>query len=171
MSETRTDPEPVLSADMKQVIREQRLGFVATVCPDGTANLSPKGTLMPWGDDHLVFAHLYSPNTIENLRHNTSIEVNVVDVFNRKGYRFKGTGEVLSEGPLYDEIMAQYRGESGHDRLRDADRRVKALVIIRIDRAGPLISPAYDAGATEEEITKEWTEYWSSPPRAGEKNA
>jgi hypothetical protein len=33
-----------LTEDMKQVIREQRLGYVATVCPDGTPNLSPKGT-------------------------------------------------------------------------------------------------------------------------------
>ena len=26
----------VISADMKRVVEEQRLGFVATVCPDGT---------------------------------------------------------------------------------------------------------------------------------------
>src|SRR6266581_2563776 len=29
---------------MKRLVTEQRLGFVATVCPDGTPNLSPKGT-------------------------------------------------------------------------------------------------------------------------------
>jgi predicted pyridoxine 5'-phosphate oxidase superfamily flavin-nucleotide-binding protein len=34
----------VLTADMKRVVEQQRLGFVATVCPDGTPNLSPKGT-------------------------------------------------------------------------------------------------------------------------------
>jgi hypothetical protein len=38
-----------------------------------------------WDDDHLVFAHLYSPNTVENLWHNPAIEINVVDVFSRKG--------------------------------------------------------------------------------------
>jgi general stress protein 26 len=100
---------------MKRVVREQRLGFVATVCPDGTPNLSPKGTTTVWDDDHLVFAHLYSPNTVENLRHNPAIEFNVVDVFSRKGYRFKGTAEVLTEGPLYERIMAMYRGEDVYD--------------------------------------------------------
>ena len=75
----------ILTDDMKRVVREQRLGFVATVCPDGTPNLSPKGTTTVWDDDHLVFAHLYSPNTVENLRHNPAIEINVVDVFSRKG--------------------------------------------------------------------------------------
>jgi hypothetical protein len=34
----------LISADMKRVVEEQRLAFVATVCPDGTPNLSPKGT-------------------------------------------------------------------------------------------------------------------------------
>jgi hypothetical protein len=34
----------ILTEDMKRVVREQRLGFIATVCPDGTPNLSPKGT-------------------------------------------------------------------------------------------------------------------------------
>jgi uncharacterized protein len=162
MDEVQIQRGPVLDEEMKRVIREQSLGFVATVCPDGTANLSPKGTLMPWGDDQLVFAHLYSPTTIENLRHNPSIEVNVVDVFTRKGYRFKGTAEVVTRGKLYDEIMAGYRGDGGHDRLRDPDRRVKALVVMRVERAAPLISPAYDDGASEEEVTREWTDYWLS---------
>jgi len=34
----------ILTADMQRVVREQRLGYVATVCPDGTPSLSPKGT-------------------------------------------------------------------------------------------------------------------------------
>jgi haloacetate dehalogenase len=33
---------PVLDDDMRRVVLEQKLGFVATVCPDGTPNLSPK---------------------------------------------------------------------------------------------------------------------------------
>ncbi len=29
----------ILTVDMKRVVEQQRLGFVATVCPDGTPNL------------------------------------------------------------------------------------------------------------------------------------
>ena len=65
-----------LSEDMKRVVREQRLGYVATVCPDGTPNLSPKGTTRVWDDDHLVFADIRSPRTIANLKQNPSIEIN-----------------------------------------------------------------------------------------------
>ena len=45
----------LLTADMKRVVEEQRLGFFATVCADGTPNVSPKGTIAVWDDDHLVF--------------------------------------------------------------------------------------------------------------------
>ncbi len=66
----------ILTEDMKRVIREQPLGYVATVCPDGTPNLSPKGTTTVWDDDHLVFADIRSPRTIANLKQNPSIEIN-----------------------------------------------------------------------------------------------
>jgi predicted pyridoxine 5'-phosphate oxidase superfamily flavin-nucleotide-binding protein len=150
----------ILTDDMKRVVWEQRLGFAETVCPDGTPNLSPKGTTTVWDDDHLVFAHIYSPNTVENLRHNPAIEINVVDAVRRKGYRFKGTAEILTGGPVYDQIMAMYRGEGGHDPLRDADRRVRALVLVTVERALPLVSPAYDDGATEEQVSAVWERYW-----------
>ncbi len=91
----------ILSEDMKRVVYEQRLGYVASVCEDGTPNLSPKGTLIVWDDDHLVFADLASPGTIANLQRNSIVEINVVDPLVRKGYRFKGTATVLAEGPFF----------------------------------------------------------------------
>src|SRR5205823_6633464 len=128
---------------------EQRLGFVATVCPDGTPNLSPKGTTTVWDDDHLVFADIHSPGTIANLRHNPHVEVNVVDPFARKGYRFKGVAEVLTEGTLYDAIISFYR-------QRGTRAVIHAVVLLRIHSAAPLVSPAYDDGTPEEEIRSWW---------------
>ena len=74
-----------LDADMKRVVTEQSLGFVATVCPDGTPNLSPKETLAVWDDEHLVFLDLRSPRTMRNIASNPAMEVNVVDPILRKG--------------------------------------------------------------------------------------
>src|SRR3954462_15057671 len=81
---------------------EGELGFIAPGCPDGTPNLSPKGTIAVWDDDHLVFADLRSPGTVANLRSNPSVEVNVVDQLVRKGYRFKGTGTVHTDGEVFE---------------------------------------------------------------------
>src|SRR5437588_4342552 len=103
----------ILTTEIKEFVKQQRLGFYATVCPDGTPNLSPKGTTIVWDDDHLAFADIYSPGTIKNILDNPSIEINMVDIFIRKGYRFKGIGQVLSEGPLFHEILASY-GEAGN---------------------------------------------------------
>ena len=95
----------ILTTEIKEFVKREKLGFVATVCPDGTPNLSPKGTTTVWDDEHLVFADIHSPGTINNLLTNPSVEINVVDIFIRKGYRFKGIGKVFSEGPLFEEVV------------------------------------------------------------------
>ena len=142
----------VLTEDMKRVVLEQRLGFVATVCPDGTPNLSPKGTTTVWDDEHLVFADIYSPGTMENLRQNPAIEINIVDPDVRKGYRFKGTAIVLTDGPQFEEIMAFYR-------RRGTQSQIRSIALVKVERALPLVSPAYDQGATEGEIRTKWQQY------------
>ncbi len=78
-----------LSEDMKSLIAEQRLCYAATVCPDGTPNLSPKGTIATFDDSTIMFADIRSPQTVANLRQNPAIEVNVVDPVRRRGYRLK----------------------------------------------------------------------------------
>jgi predicted pyridoxine 5'-phosphate oxidase superfamily flavin-nucleotide-binding protein len=94
---------------MKRVVRQQRLAFVATVCGDNTPNLSPKGTIAVWDDEHLVFANIRSPRTVSSLHRNGAIEVNVVDPMVRKGYRFKGTATVEESGARYEEVTAFFR--------------------------------------------------------------
>jgi hypothetical protein len=89
----------VLTADMKRIVEEQRLGFVATVCPDSTPNLSPKGTTAVWDDDHLVFANIRSPGTLANLRQNANVEVNVVDPLLRKGTASRGSPRFSNRDP------------------------------------------------------------------------
>jgi predicted pyridoxine 5'-phosphate oxidase superfamily flavin-nucleotide-binding protein len=145
---------PILTPAMKRMLDEQRLGFVATVCPDGTPNLSPKGTTAAWDDDHLIFADIHSPGTVSNLRHNPHVEVNVVDPFARKGYRFKGTAEVLTEGAQFDALMSLYRQRGTH-------AVIHAIVLIRVASAAPLVSPAYDDGTAEAEIRARWERHYA----------
>ena len=137
----------ILTADMRRVV-DAELGFIATVCPDGTPNLSPKGTTAVWDDDHLVFADLRSPGTIANLRSNPSIEINVVDQLVRKGYRFKGTAAVHDDGDIFERGIEFYEAR-GTVKARE---RIRAIVVVTVERALPVTSPAYDVGATEEEL-------------------
>ena len=144
-----------LTDDMQRVVREQSLGFVATVRPDGTPALSPKGTTTVWDDEHLVFLHLYSPHTVDNIRHNPAVEINVVDPIARKGYRFAGVGRVLDSGAEYEQILDWYTSERGGDYRA----RAKAAVLVAVTGAEPLISPAYDDGTTEAEVRARWRQH------------
>lgn len=143
----------ILTQEIKEFVKQTKLGFVATVCHDGTPNLSPKGTTIVWDDDHLVFADIHSPGTVNNLLVNPSIEINIVDVFTRKGYRFKGIGKVLSEGKLFEEISSFYKdGGSKY--------RINHIVLVKVEQVIPLMSPAYDTGISEKDVIKRWTDYW-----------
>ena len=154
-----------LTDDMKRVVREQRLGFIATVCPDGTPNLSPKGSTAVWGDRHIVIADVESPRTIRNIVEHPWVEINVVDPLVRRGYRFKGKGEVLRSGDEYWKILEMYKRDG-------ADvRRIRAIVRVEVVFAAPVVSPAYTQGVSEEEVRASWEEYLrrvrTAPAEAG----
>jgi predicted pyridoxine 5'-phosphate oxidase superfamily flavin-nucleotide-binding protein len=146
----------LLTADMKRVVEEQRLGFVATVCPDGTPNLSPKGTTAVWDDDHLVFANIRSPGTLANLRQNPNVEVNVVDPFVRKGYRFKGVASIVERGVTYDRVIAFYEQRGSRVSM------IREVVVVQVLSAQPIDSPAYDLGLTESEVRDRWERHFQS---------
>ena len=151
----------ILNDDMQRVVRQQRFGFIATVCPDGTPNLSPKGTTAVWDDEHLVFADLASPNTMANLRHNPAMELNVVDVYSRRGYRFKGTVSIVEKGGgLFDEISHAF--ETGTRGVHQVGLPARSYVLLKVDRALPLVSPAYTSGTTEKATREQWAGYWAS---------
>jgi predicted pyridoxine 5'-phosphate oxidase superfamily flavin-nucleotide-binding protein len=137
----------ILTEDMRRLV-DAELGFIATVCPDGTPNLSPKGSTAVWDDDHLVFCDVRSPGTVENLRLNPSIEINVVDQLVRKGYRFKGRGTVFTDGDVFERGLQFYEAR-GTVKARE---RIRGIVIVAVERALPVTSPAYDIGVTEDEL-------------------
>jgi predicted pyridoxine 5'-phosphate oxidase superfamily flavin-nucleotide-binding protein len=138
-----------LTDEMKRVVTEQSLGFVATVRPDGTPALSPKGTTRVWGDGQLVFLHVHSPGTVANLRANPAVEVNVVDPIVRKGWRFAGRARVYTTGPVFDEVVSWYGRPP-------TATPAKAVVLVDVDRAEELVSPAYDDGTTEDVVAERW---------------
>ena len=133
---------PRQAADLLERVR---LGYVATVCDDGTPNLSPKGTILALDESHLVFAEIRSPGTIRNIRSNPAVEVNAVDTASRRGYRFKGTASILEDGDELEEILRMYKA-------RGVRSRINAAVKIRVSAVSEVTSPLYDLGMSEAEI-------------------
>lgn len=149
----------VLTDEMQAAVRAERLAYIATVNPDGTPNLAPKGTTTVLDADHLVFADIASPRTVANLRERAATEINVVDPIRRKGWRFAGEGRVVDAGAEFKSLLAFFRAR-GVEIERAGRRRVRCVVVIRVHTAHELISPAYDNGATERDVARSWISFW-----------
>jgi len=145
----------LITKEMKDLIEKQKIGYVATVSPDNTPNLSPKGTLSVWNDEHLIFADIKSPKTISNLEENPSVEINVVDPISRKGYRFKGVATILSSGTEYDKIISHYMDKG-------IKSKINKVVQIKVTVVNEITSPLYDLGYSEEDIKKRWKKHYLS---------
>ena len=145
----------MITEKIGKFVSQQKLGFVATVSPNGTPNLSPKGTISVLNENTLVFANIRSPQTIENLEKNPSIEINIVDLFSRRGYRFKGIAKIISDGEEYNKILLSYK-QNG------IQTTIKSIVMVNVKQILEVTSPLYDVGYTEEELRIKWKKYYSS---------
>jgi hypothetical protein len=145
----------VLTSDMKWIVNEQRLGFVATVSADGCPSVSPKGTFVVIDDEHIAFADIRSPGMIENLRANPSVEVNFVDPFVRKGYRFIGSASIAE--PESDTFVSCWPLFERYGALCD---KINIIVMIYVTRALPVITLVYDMGSMEDDLRRSWTSHF-----------
>ena len=145
----------IITEKIKNFVNFQKLGYVATVSSDNTPNLSPKGTIMVLDESHLAFADIQSPKTVENLRSNPSIEINVVDPFSRRGYRFRGIAEIISSGDKFNKIITNYK-TSG------VKSSIKSVILVKIEKLSEVFSPLYDLGHTEDELKTKWKKYYES---------
>ena len=143
----------LISSEIRNFVNYQKLGYVATVSADNTPNLSPKGTIVAIDESHLAFADIRSPQTIENLRQNSSIEINVVDPIHRKGFRFKGNGNITDKGKQFEDILEQYKKNG-------VKSKINAIVIVTVNTLDEVTSPSYDLGITEDELVLKWKKYY-----------
>jgi hypothetical protein len=143
----------LITQKIKDFLNLQKLGYVATVSPDGTPNLSPKGTIIGWDSNVLAFADIRSPDTMKNLQNNPHVEINVIDPLSRKGYLFKGVAHIVEDGILFKEILSHYR----HNGIKS---KIKSIVLVDVSSVTDVISPLYDLGFSEQDIKSKWKKHF-----------
>src|SRR5262245_2636055 len=114
---------------MKAVIQSAHLCFAATVTPEGRPGVSPQGTIRVWDDRHLFFLDIASPGTRENLRRNPWMELNVVEMLSRRGYRFSGAASIHRDDEIYREAVRRVLAEE------NAEYTVDSVIRLAIERA------------------------------------
>ena len=138
----------------KKFCKLSEIGYVATVSSDGAPNLSPKGTIVILDDSRLVFANIRSPQTVENLTKNSSIEINVIDPFSRMGYRFKGIANILSDGSDFKKILDYFEKKGIKSKISD-------IVVVDVKSFSKVTSPSYDLGLKKDVLIEKWKQYYT----------
>jgi len=78
----------------------------------------------------------------------------VLDPVGRKGYRFRGTATIVDPGARFDELRAFFLA-------RGLANPMHCVVVIEIEKAEPVVSPAYDDGLTEQEVRDRWRSHFA----------
>ena len=144
-----------ITEEIKNFLNLQKLGYVATVSPDGIPNISPKGTIIGWSKNQLAFADIRSPDTMKNLKTNPNVEINVIDPLLRKGFLFKGFAKIIHDSALYDEILNHYRNNG-------IKSSINSIVLVDVTDISEVTSPLYDMGIGEDEIKSKWKKHFDS---------
>jgi hypothetical protein len=114
--------------------------MLATVGPDGP-NISPKGSMLVFDDQHLAYWERSKKQALENLQHDkrvcmmySNFKAQRDGVLLSGFLRFFGTAELHESGPIHDAIFAKLtKREQEH---KGADTGIG--VLIKIERAADL---------------------------------
>jgi len=116
--------------------------LVATVLPNGFAQVTPRGSTMVYDDDHIALWERGKGTTSANWKDKTKVTVffrkpqlREAGVLPKGGIaRFYGTAEIVKSGPVYEEI---WRRLVQPEKERDPDKKGFG-VLIKIERAEDL---------------------------------
>ena len=75
----------------------------------------------------------------------------------RPGWRFRGRATVYTGGAAFDEVIAHFAALG-----RASAALAKAVVIVDVQAADLLLSPAYDDGSTQQQIAARWLPRWQA---------
>jgi hypothetical protein len=115
--------------------------LVATVLPNGFAQVTPRGSLMVFDDEHLAMWERGKGTTNSNMKDGTKITVffrkpQLRETLLPKGgiVRFYGVAALHKSGPIYEEI---WKRMIQPEKDRDPEKKGFA-VLIKIERAEDL---------------------------------
>lgn len=119
--------------------------LVATASDAGVPDISYRGSMLAFDDEHLAFWERVKGETLANLEENPNICVYYRNAQTRLNWRFYGTAQILREGTMRERIMERVHPfEIGQD-----PDRLGYAVLIRVDRirAGSETIMSRDEGA------------------------
>ena len=146
----------MITPELKRIIEENTIGFVATVTPDGAPHVSPKATMICLDANHIAYCDIRSPDTVRNIRVNPRVEICFIDIIRRIGCRLKGKAVYSEQGsPEFKALCATF------NRWEPLLERAGGFVVIEVESAKKVTSPAYDLGQSEASLIEYWLGFYN----------
>ena len=93
-----------LTEEMKALIASQQ-AYVGTASAAGKPSIALKGSTKVLDDEHITFFEMTGGRTWGNVQKNPWVVIVVADRGKMQGYRFEGSAEIISVGPMYEEAQ------------------------------------------------------------------
>ncbi len=132
--------------EVLQYIDRSVLCWLATVDAAGAPNVSPKEVFCAHGSSTVLVANIASPQSDRNLRSNPQVCLSFVDVFVQRGYKLKGTAEVVRPSDRrYPELEAPLLS------LTQGLFPIHSIFVVQVQAVEPIVAPSYrlKPGTTE----------------------
>lgn len=104
--------------------------LVATASATGVPDVSYRGSIMVFDAEHLAFWERAKGETLRNIQENPHVCVLYRNPETRQSWRFYGEAEVVTDGPVREQIMHRV---NEFELAQDPERSGYA-VLIRVDR-------------------------------------
>ena len=117
-----------LNAEIKETFGKIKLFPVATSSKAGVPNVAPIAFVKLVNDDTIWLADNYMNKTLANLKENHQAAFYIWDPDNKKCFQIKGSTEIKTSGPDYDEMKKMVIEKK-------PDAPAKSLVIMKVTEA------------------------------------
>lgn len=123
-----------LTEDMKSALETSTTDrspcLVATASASGAPDVSYRGSVVVFDDEHLAFWERSQGETLRNLEENPQIAVLYRNTATRTGWRFYGQAQILDRGDTRQAVMDRMHPFQ----LAQDPERVGLAVLVRVDR-------------------------------------
>jgi predicted pyridoxine 5'-phosphate oxidase superfamily flavin-nucleotide-binding protein len=119
-----------MAAALENALADRSPCLVATASAEGMPDVSYRGSVMVFDEEHLAFWERAKGETLSNLQENPRVCVFYRNAETRTSWRFYGTAQILTDGDVRDRIMAKVN----QFELAQDPERTGFAVLIRVDR-------------------------------------
>ncbi len=128
----------MLTEDFKDSFGRSVLCWLATIGEDGTPNVSPKEIFVTEGEKHILIAHVASPKSVRNIKHNPKVCLSFVDIFVQLGFKAHGTARIIEKTDVTFEARVQPLKKIAGERFP-----IQSIIEIEVSSIAAILAPRY----------------------------